>query len=569
MASECTQCEAMRVEIASLRTQLREALKLCALQRADLDRLAPAQPEDPPAVRTPNGPERVPSDQLQLAFERIVATFGDLPPANDDEGSCPAPAALPEETRPRPGAGGSKPPRRRRPHGRRALDLTSLPVQRIVLDPDDVIAAYGEGFVRIGEEVSSRLAFRPSTYVHLQIVRSKWAPVPPDAMVPGVASGPEAPEPPAVVIAEVPACVWPRVMADPSAVAQHIVAKYEDCLPLYRQEKISARHGFCVPRSTQCGWLAEAYALLRRIPLAMFADATAHAFCIATDATGAPVRGKGTLDPHHVFVFIADRDHVVFKHSPEHNGLTVKAWLANYQGHLLADASSIYDVLYREMPIVEVACWFHLRRYFWRAIGSDKDRALEALSLISKLFEVQRACVSIPMPERTAIRAAGARPILAMLDAWMARYRDTADARGPLRAAIGYYDNQRVGLHRFLEDGRLRLDNNLSEGQLRRLVLGRANWMFFANETGLDWFCTFRSLLASCHLHGLNPQQYLEQVLRLAPHWPVTRMLELCPRDWTTTVQNLDAHHRAILTPPWDLDHVVKPRPVVASAAVA
>lgn len=90
--------------------------------------------------------------------------------------------------------------------------------------------------------------------------------------------------------------------------------------------------------------------------------------------------------------------------------------------------------------------------------------------------------------------------------------------RGPLRAAITYYDNQRDALRRLLEDGRLRLDNNISEGQLRRLVLGRVNWNYFANETGLNWYVVFRSLIASCHMHQLNPQEYLEQVLRLAPH---------------------------------------------------
>ena len=220
-------------------------------------------------------------------------------------------------------------------------------------------------------------------------------------------------------------------------------------------------------------------------------------------------------------------------------------------------------------PVVEVGCWAHLRRYFWKALGSDSERASEAIALIGKLFEVQRECVEVPMPERTGIRAEKAAPLLRMLDLWVARHREGADARGPLRAAITYYDNQRDALRRFLDDGRLRLDNNPSEGQLRRLVLGRANWNFFANETGLDWYVTFRSLIASCPLHELNPQRYLEQVLRLAPHWPTTRMLDLSPMRWSETLSTLTEAQRAIVTPPWELDRVVRPRPVVASAAVA
>jgi len=125
-----------------------------------------------------------------------------------------------------------------------------------------------------------------------------------------------------------------------------------------------------------------------------------------------------------------------------------------------------------------------------------------------------------------------------------------------LDKAIGYYDNQRAALHRFLADGRLRLDNNISEAELRNVVLGVNNWTFFANETGLRWYTTFRSLIASCRLHGLNPQDYLEQLLRLGPHWPVTRMLELAPKYWTATIAGLDAHHRALLVRPWEMADV-------------
>jgi hypothetical protein len=82
-------------------------------------------------------------------------------------------------------------------------------------------------------------------------------------------------------------------------------------------------------------------------------------------------------------------------------------------------------------------------------------------------------------------------------------------------------------------------------------VLGRHNWKWFANETGLKWYATFRSLIASCMLHGINAQDYLEQVLRLAPHWPVTRVLELSPKYWTRTLAALDESQRAIVTPPW------------------
>ena len=421
--------------------------------------------------------------------------------------------------------GGKK--KRRHSHGRRRLDLANLPVERLVIDPPEVAAAGGKGFLRIGEEVSDRLAFRPASYFRLRLVRGKWVTAPePDAVgsSPVVEdgslsdnSGPDeettrvetdAPKP--VLVAPLPDGVWPNVMADPSAVAQVILSKYDDVTPLHRQERISVRQGFALPRSTQCGWLVIAYALVRRVVDAMLAEACRMARLIATDATGAPVRKVGGSAHWHVFVFIADRDHVVFRYAAEHSGPTVRAFLKGFHGTLLADAAPIYDVLYREEDMTELlGCWFHARRYFWKALETDRDRAMEALSIIAKLFVIDAECREIEMPVRTVVRAQRAGPILALFDAWIDTQRDRVDPRGPLDKAIGYYDNQRTALHRFLDDGRWPLDNGVSERELRNLALGRHTFGPFANETGVQWYTTFRSLLASCALHGLNGQLYL------------------------------------------------------------
>jgi transposase len=426
------------------------------------------------------------------------------------------------------------------------LDLTDLPVERVEVEPAEVLRSGGQGWKRIGEEISERLAYRAASYVRLLLVRGKWVRIGEAAdeqQAPVVCSP--------IVIAPVPANLWPRVMGDPSAIANVIVSKYDDVLPLHRQEKISGRQGLALPRSTQGEWLGAAYEASYRVVDAMFEESKQRAFCIATDSTSVPVRADGGCDKWGMFVFIADRDHVVFRHASAQDSTAVQSMLEGFRGHLLADAAAIFDVLYRDHGMTEVACWYHCRRYFWRALESDRERALEALALISKLFEINRECRSLPPLERTSARAARASPVLELLDGWVERHRDQVDPRGPLDAAIGYYENQRDALRRFLEDGRLRLDNNISEAQLRNVVLGRHNWKWFANETGLRWYATFRSLIASCALHGLNPQFYLEQLLRLAPHWPITRQLELAPKHWQQTVGRLGTAERAIITPPW------------------
>jgi hypothetical protein len=340
-------------------------------------------------------------------------------------------------------------------------------------------------------------------------------------------------------------------MADPSAIANVIVSKYDDILPLNRQERISLRHGFHLPRSTQCGWLEAAFAVCYRIALAMFDESKRGARCIATDATGAPVQGPGKCHHWHVFVFIADNGHVVFRHSIDHTSDAIKTMLDGYTGYLLADAATIFDVLYEEHGMTEVSCWQHARRYFWKALDTDAPLAIEALALIAQLFAIERLARDVPMPERTELRAKRARVVQHLLDAWVAQHEDSVDERGRLDKAIGYYKRQHTSLWRFLDDGSLRIDNSISEGQLRNLALGRDNWRYFYNRTGLDWYTTFRSLIASCHLHRLNPQLYLERMLRLAPHWPISRMLELWPKYWVETFERLSPEQRSIAVPLW------------------
>jgi transposase len=538
------------------RQQLAEALKLVDLQKADLERYQLVFEQ-----QRPNQPERVAREQLQLAFERVLETLADAPAANDLARAVAQDRAN--------GRGGGR-ERRRDPHGRRPLETTNLPVETVTIEPAEVLADGGEGWERIGEEVGERVAYQRGRYIRYRVVRGKWVrkgPTEPKASSPRDGAGVEDEEREVrsvVVLAPLPPSVWPRSMADPSACAHHIVSKYDDLLPLHRQERMSRREGFVLPRSTQCGWLGASYPLVYRVVDAMFEEGKRESFCIATDATGAPVRAPGRCESWHVFVFLMDQDHVVFRYSAAQNNAEIRRMLEPFRGHLLADAASIYDRLFSGGDMIEVACWAHLRRYLWRSLETDRHRALEALAIVGKLFEVERTCRDVPMPERTAVRAARAGPILEFFDEWVRRHSHSVDPRGPLDRAIGYYENQRLALRRFLEDGRLRIDNNLSEGALRNLVLGRCNWYYFANETGLRWYTTFRSLIASCYLHDLEPQDYLEQLLRLAPHWPTSRVIELAPKHWAATVARLGDDERAILVPPWSRAENVTVRRVVA-----
>ena len=600
VSEQCERCDAMQKQVDAAReeamelaqqvtmleTQLAEVTKLCELQQADLERYRQAY-----EASRPNHPERAPKDQLQLAFERVLEMLGTTAPANDDEEEQDQ-SEREENDEPGPGPAGGANDRRKRkkrdPHGRRKFDTSNLPVIEDRIVPDEVKAAGGEGYELIGEEVSERVALRPAEWVRYRLVRLKYKVLETEFAIDPADSN-EAAVPPAdggtrIMIAPLPASLWPNTMADASAVGHVILSKYGDLLPLHRQQGIAARSGFHLPKSTQCSWLKTAHGFCEPVVDAMLDDAKKHAFLIATDATGArvlPARSPPGLqsnaseeqvlpaerrrcDRWHVFVFIADRDHVVFRYDRENNGAVFSKILQGYRGNLLADAASVFDVLYNEHGMTEHGCWFHCRRPFYRALETDPLRALEALSLIGKLFEVDRELrgKELDLVTFTRLRRERAEPVLALFDQWIELNRDEVDPRSPLALAIGYYENQRDALHRFLGDGRIRLDNNLSEQALRNLVVGLSNWMFFANETGIAWYTTFRSLIASCVLHRLHPAIYLEQLLRIVPHWPKNRVIELAPKYWTSTVEQLDASWRSILARPWEPD-------VILSAQIA
>jgi transposase len=334
---------------------LHEAVKLSELQRADLERFKQAFD-----AAQPNHPERVPAEQLQLGLAEVLAMLGPSPAVNDIIAQGDAAASHPDEDGPASSGRG----KRRDRHGRRPLlDLSNLEKKEITVTPPEVLAAGGEGFKYIGVEVSTRVAHRPASYIQLVIRREKFVRITEaetaDAGVASITCDETLDSSP-IVIAPIPDSVWPNFMADPSAIAHVIVSKYDDILPLHRQERISAREGFPLPRSTQCGWLGRAHEVTYRISDAMFADAKAHAFCIATDATGGPVRAPDKCEPWDVFVFLADRDHIVFRYVQQHaTSDKVKDLLAGYHGHFLADAAPIYDVLFETGDIIEHCCWFH------------------------------------------------------------------------------------------------------------------------------------------------------------------------------------------------------------------
>lgn len=481
--------------------------------------------------------ETVDPNQVQLVFGPVFdalarAERGGPDAHNDVEAELAKLRAAAEEANEAkaPGCKGKT----RKGHGRRDFDAEHAPVEVIVLEPPERSLPDGDALVKIGEEVSEHFDYRPASIVRVRVVRPKYR-------KPMAANG-GAP----IITAELPERPIPRSVAGPGLIAHVITQKYCDHLPLHRQQVIFKRHGVHLPRSTLGNLVQGGAALLSCVVDAMWQHAREHADWLAIDATGVLVLAAEQCRRGHFWVVVAQRDHVLFRYTPKHNGNVPVELLSGFRGYVIADASSVYHELYRTQPdITEVACWAHARRRWFDALPVDRERALVGIGFIGLLYDAHTAATdpSTGVTD-TAKRRAAAEPVLQQLYRWIELERPRVVDDSPIAKAMNYLLNQRVPLSRFLEDGRLRLDNNCSEVELRRQVVGRANWTFCGSDDGAEWNATATSLIASCQLHGIEPWAYLRDVLTLLPSWPKRDVLQLAPKFWNETSQQPETQRR-------------------------
>jgi transposase len=456
--------------------------------------------------------ERLPKNDTQLSLLMLGLALG-------GEAETPVPTPPPvdqvvaEHTR-------AKPVRKPLPD--------SLPVEKIEIVPPDV-ERDPDAFEFIGAETRRVLERRPSATIVVEVAYKKYVRKDRDRAGMIEVFAPDTVELPIV-----------RGLAGPSMLADTIVRRWQDHQPLNRLEGIYAREGLTVPKSTICTWHEQLAELVQPLVDAMRVEALAEPY-LCVDATGVLVLAKERCRVGYFWVAVAPDKHILFQYSNRHDSAAVDALLGGYTGYLVADAHAVYDHLYRSGTVVEVGCWAHTRRYFFKALASDPNRAKTALAWIAALFSLERSLVSTPAKKRREIRQARAAPIADAFFGWCDQEADRVLDESPISQGIGYARNQKVALRRFLDDGRLPLHNNISELNLRREVVGRKNWLFCGSDDGAEVNATFVSLLASCALHRIEPLGYMRDLLCLLPRWPRNRVLELTPAHWRKTLEKRDA----------------------------
>ena len=484
--------------------------------------------------------ERVDSAQLELEFAQKLSALDALSgqlaeqPVSKDSGTGASTD------------GASKPAGKRQPKGRRDLREANIPEVRVEIGDPVFDKLVGEGKAeRIGFEESYKLAWQRGGHRRLVIARAKYRVL-------------NAEKEFTVATAPMPDETFPRSLAAPSMLAHIIAEKHLQGLPLYRLEDRYSREGESIDRGTMCRWLENAGATAGSTVIeAAKKEALAKAFCLATDATGVAVQPIPREDKKrqacrraHFFVQIADRDHVFFEFTPRETSATVAQMFKGFDGYVQADAKSVYDILFRppdgevvvENRRLEVGCWVHGRRRLWEAaIVLKSEVAREGLFRIKRIYDVDRNWRGRPPDEIKRLRNIHVRPLVEAFFAWVAvEYEKVLLARGPLRSAFGYLSRHKEALMRFLDDGRLRLDNNHSETELRKIATGRKAWLFVGSDDHGTSAGHLFSLIASARLHRLDPEEYLRDLFRVLGHWPRDRYLELAPKYWATTRARLD-----------------------------
>jgi len=470
--------------------------------------------------------ERLPRNDAQLTMALLATLLGDKPPGAEQ--------TVPPEGVPTSDESKTQHVReheRKKPTGRRPLPETLPRVDVQVLPPE--VERHGtDAFERIGAEVCETLERRRASLVVVRVTRPKF-----------VRKERERNAETEVLVGATPELPIERGLAGPGLLADTLVRRWQDHLPLARLAQIYAREGIDLDRSTICTWHGVLATLVAPLVLAMWKDAmTAPYLC--TDATGVLVQAKERCRRAHFFVVVAPERHVLYAYTPKHDAKAVDRILKNYKGHLVADAHAVYDHLYATGAVVEVACWAHLRRYFFKALDSEPERARQALAMIGALFAIERRLATGPPGKRRSVRQRESKPIVERFFAWCDEEAARVLDDTPLQRALTYARNQRAALTRFLDDERLPLDNNISERALRREVVGRKNWLFLGSDEAGNVNASFVSLLASCQLHGIEPWAYLRDLLCLLPRWPQHRVLELAPAQWNKTLQQQDTQQR-------------------------
>ena len=408
---------------------------------------------------------------------------------------------------------------------KRAALPPELPRVELHHEPDNTTCTCGCQLKRIGEDVSEKLDYTPGVLTVQRHVRGKWA----------------CSECQTLTQAPVPAQIIDKGLPTSGLLAQVLVAKYSDHLPLYRQEAIFGRCGYPIARSTLGAWVGvcgvQLQPLVNALKAAMLKSAVLHA-----DETPVAMLKPGNKKTHRAYLWayapgaFEDLKAVVYDFCESRAGEHARAFLGDWSGGLVCDDFSGYKASFGA-AITEVGCMAHARRKFFDLHVSNKSEiAQQALTTIGQLYDVEREAKHLSADERGRIRKDKSKRLVDTLHQWMLLQRQRVTDGTAIAKALDYSLKRWVALTRFVDDARLPIDNNWIENQIRPIAIGRGNWLFAGSLRAGQRAAAVMSLIQSAKLNGHDPYAYLKDVLARLPTQKNSRIDELLPHNWTPLI---------------------------------
>jgi transposase len=378
----------------------------------------------------------------------------------------------------------------------------------------------GNELNKIGEVITEQLEIVPAKIYVKQHVRFKYA---------GCANEDK------VITAPMPAQPIDKGFAGPGLLADVIINKYDDHLPLYRQSEKLARSGIDISRKTLCGWVMQCADLLKPIVEEIKKDVLKSPK-LHTDDTPVPVQSENKTKEGRLWVYLGccgkSPPAVVYDYTPNHQQKWAQEFLSTYKGYLQADAYQGYDKIYADNKIIEVACMAHARRKFFEVEKNANKTAVSALNYIGKLYKIERQIKDLPPIAKRSIRKRKAKSILKEFKKWLMGKSISVIPKSPMGKAVNYTLNNWIALTRYLANGILDIDNNAAERLIRPIAVGRKNWTFAGSDRGGHAAAIMYSLIETCKLNNKNPYEYLRDVLTRLPTTLYRDIKNLLPYNW-------------------------------------
>jgi len=394
--------------------------------------------------------------------------------------------------------------------------------EETILEPDNI----PEGSKKIGEEITEELEYEPGELFVKKYVRPRYVtPQPPQS------------EKTEIIIAPMPDRPIDKAIAGPGLLAQIVIDKYADHLPLYRQQQRFARNGVTLPDATISGWLTAVCQLLTPLYTALKLEILKSGYIHADETTIKVLDSskKGTTHRGYFWVYNNSPGRLVlFDYQDGRSAEAPKELLGNFKGYLQTDGYTVYEDYDGKEGVTLLHCMAHARRKFFDAQKNDAARSAYALEQMQQLYAIERDCKEKKLTDqqKQAVRQQQAVPVLEHLGKWMKEQYVQVLPKSPIGQALAYSIVRWDKLSLYTTNGMLCIDNNPVENSIRPVAIGRKNYLFAGSHEGAKRSAMLYSLLGTCRMNDVNPFTWLKDVLTRLPSYPINKIKDLLPHNY-------------------------------------